>query len=152
MKALTLYEPWASLVAFGHKANETRSWKAPHSAIGQRIAIHAAKTAEHCLLIGPLSKRAGWTEDEFHSHLISVGTDPYGKILAVATLEACRRVEEVRDVLSDQERAFGDYSNGRFAWILRDVARLQGPLTIRGMQGLWKVPLSFEDELLRRIA
>ena len=29
MKALTLWEPWASLIARGHKIVETRSWSAP---------------------------------------------------------------------------------------------------------------------------
>ena len=61
MKAITLWQPWASLCViprpidpatfstFGgaiplpFKTIETRSWPAPKSLIGQRIAIHAAK-------------------------------------------------------------------------------------------------------------
>ena len=27
MKALTIIQPWATLIASGHKVNETRSWK-----------------------------------------------------------------------------------------------------------------------------
>lgn len=42
MKALTLWQPWASLMAIGVKTIETRSWSAPEALIGQRIAIHAA--------------------------------------------------------------------------------------------------------------
>lgn len=41
MKALTLHQPYASLVALGVKTIETRSWPAPKSLIGQHIAIHA---------------------------------------------------------------------------------------------------------------
>lgn len=43
MKALTLHQPWATLIALGVKRIETRSWRAPQALIGQRIAIHAGK-------------------------------------------------------------------------------------------------------------
>jgi len=43
MKALTIRQPWASLIALGVKTIETRSWRAPQSLIGQTIAIHAGK-------------------------------------------------------------------------------------------------------------
>lgn len=42
MKAITLWQPWASLVAEGVKTIETRSWAAPAGLIGQTIGIHAA--------------------------------------------------------------------------------------------------------------
>lgn len=41
MKAITVWEPWASLIAIGAKPYEFRSWDAPRWIIGQRIAIHA---------------------------------------------------------------------------------------------------------------
>jgi len=41
MKALTLRQPWASLVSLGVKTIETRSWEPPASAIGRPLAIHA---------------------------------------------------------------------------------------------------------------
>ena len=44
MKAISLWQPWASLIAIGAKSIETRSWPAPRALIGDRIAIHAAKT------------------------------------------------------------------------------------------------------------
>lgn len=48
MKAITLYQPWASLIAEGVKTIETRPKRSPwRSAIGQTIAVHAAKHPEH---------------------------------------------------------------------------------------------------------
>jgi hypothetical protein len=41
MKALTVWQPWASLIAAGAKPYEFRSWRLPRHMIGQRIAIHA---------------------------------------------------------------------------------------------------------------
>lgn len=59
MQALTLHQPWASLLAEGVKEFETRSWGCPQKFIGSPIAIHAAKT-----------KKALWTPDaKRHSDL-----------------------------------------------------------------------------------
>lgn len=46
MKAISLWQPWASLIACGAKPYETRSWSPPRELIGQRIAIHAAKKVD----------------------------------------------------------------------------------------------------------
>ena len=42
MKALTIWQPWASLIIAGAKPYEFRGWRAPRALIGQRIVIHAA--------------------------------------------------------------------------------------------------------------
>lgn len=46
MKCISLWSPWASLVACGAKPFETRHWAPPPSLIGQTIAIHAAKKVD----------------------------------------------------------------------------------------------------------
>ena len=43
MKALTVRQPWASLIALGVKTIETRSWRAPKALIGERIAMVDAR-------------------------------------------------------------------------------------------------------------
>ena len=43
MYAITLHQPWASLIALGVKTVETRSWPAPAHLVGQTIAVHAGK-------------------------------------------------------------------------------------------------------------
>lgn len=55
MKAISLWQPWASLIACGEKPFETRHWAPPRELIGQRIAIHAAKK------VGPENR--GFAED-----------------------------------------------------------------------------------------
>lgn len=42
MKALTIWQPWASLIMAGAKPYEFRGWRFPRSLLGQRIVIHAA--------------------------------------------------------------------------------------------------------------
>jgi hypothetical protein len=47
MKALTIWQPWASLIIAGAKPYEFRSWRPPASLIGQRIVIHASARKLH---------------------------------------------------------------------------------------------------------
>jgi hypothetical protein len=47
-------------------------------------------------------------------------------------------VEGRRWMLSPSEKAFGDYTPGRYAWLLADVRRLPEPIPARGALGLWE--------------
>jgi hypothetical protein len=40
--------------------------------------------------------------------------------------------------LTDQERAFGDYTSGRFAWLLANIRALPEPVPAKGALGLWE--------------
>lgn len=41
LPAITLWQPWATLIAAGAKPFEFRSWPAPRRLWGKRVAIHA---------------------------------------------------------------------------------------------------------------
>ena len=41
MKAISIKQPWASLIVEGIKDIENRTWKCPEKYIGQRVLIHA---------------------------------------------------------------------------------------------------------------
>ena len=181
MKALTLHQPWATLVAIGAKTIETRgrrtSYRGP-------LAIHASRTDSGPVLaagVRPLNE-AGWQENPACRQ--AAGPErlrplPLGAVVATCTLadvvpmvspgeeEAIRRLEagdatdpllggdlwlcepvaETDDPLegieaaghvdvSDQ-RPYGDFAPGRYAWLLTDVRALSEPVPARGRQGLW---------------
>lgn len=131
MKALTIWQPWAQLIANGAKSYETRSWPAPRTLIGQRIAIHAAKRWDREL-------HATCLEDPFRSALLGFSSPsdlPRGAVLATARLLECSPTEAISP--SRAERLFGDWTPGRFAWLLVDVEVLKKPVPARGAQGLW---------------
>ena len=137
MKALTLTQPWASAVAFGYKHIETRSWQTSYRG---RLAIHAAKGFP------------GWAK-EFAQQERAVGRYPgegipLGAIVAVATLVRIRRAEEVAYEIGGLERLYGDYSFGRFAWVLEDIDPLTEPVYCTGAQGLWDVHPDIEAAVL----
>jgi hypothetical protein len=140
LKALTLTQPWATLVAQRQKRFETRSWRTDHRG---PLAIHAGKGLD------PVGGREGLAQ--------TVDRLPRGVIVAVANLTVVHRVEDVRDSLGGKhegrlEKAFGDYTDGRWAWRLDDVVALPRPLECKGERRLWDVPLDLLDELQLQLA
>lgn len=132
--ALSLTEPWAVLMPLGAKKVETRSWRTSYRGW---VAIHASK-------VFPKDARDLAVEEDYffsalflHGGYESVGDLPLGAIVAVGRLVGCRPTEELRIHLSEQERAFGDYSPGRWAWIFEDVHRLPEPIPANGSRRLW---------------
>ena len=130
MKALTLWQPWASLVAIEAKKIETRSW---YTSYRGPLAIHAAKTKKSLGL---------FMEDPFLDALVSAGymltTLPFGVIVATCNLTSVIRITDTNaSRLSSNEISFGDYTPGRFAWMLDDIEPFESPVPVRGHQGLW---------------
>lgn len=137
LRCLSLTQPYASLVAIGAKCIETRSWS---TAYRGRLAIHAARGF-------PGWARARCAEEPFRAALQAHGLLrpddlPRGAILALVTLADCRPIAGPTDAPPDErERAFGDYTPGRYAWYLSEIQRLDEPLPARGRLGLWRCEL-----------
>jgi len=150
MKTITLWQPWALLITKGDKKIETRSWKAPKELIGKRMAIHVAKKMpilgkKMCRVFARLLGIKDYTGSWFY--YLERGVGPFGRVVATAKLVACVRVigntdDEQADLengmtVKGNELAFGDYSLGRYAWILEDIQPLEEPIPAKGMQKLW---------------
>jgi activating signal cointegrator 1 len=139
MKTLTLTQPWATLVAIQEKSIETRSWWTSYRG---PLAIHAAKgyppgCRKLCLTEPFLTalKAAGLIQyGVWHP---SNNDLPLGAVVAVCRITDCVAVHGMAHTLSAQERAFGDYTFGRFAWLLADVHPLPAPIPATGRLGLW---------------
>ena len=141
MNAITLHQPWASLVASGHKTIETRSWRPREGAIGQPLAIHAGLAAPPVqdLTIGQYSACCvilgiGW-EDAL----------PRGKVICVVDLEHIQRIEWNTRPPSLDEVMFGDYTLGRWMWRLKNVRPVEPPQPARGRQGMWTWDWKLEE-------
>ncbi len=147
--AITLHQPWASLIALGLKTVETRSWPAPARLVGQRIAVHAGRRV--------VRQPGAAIERELREHL---GNDwrravPAGAVLATATLAGVAKVERV-DLLTNQAihdvsigighgvplggtniDPWGDFSPDRWLWFLSDVRPFPEPIPAVGHQSFW---------------
>lgn len=91
VKAITLHQPWASLIALGVKKIETRSWPAPKGLIGQRIAIHAGSKEPRWMLPITLNgygveSRPRWTLSRPDGPELPL---PFRAVVATATLTDC---------------------------------------------------------------
>ena len=140
MKAISLSQPWASLVASGAKKFETRSWPSHYRG---PLLIHAAKR------ISPEARVLSSTEP-FRTALKQT---PYwslqrGVVIAVVSMTGCLEIREnlfscgLNEVLErgTWELLFGDYSAGRFAWQFSEVMAFPEPFFAKGCLGLFDVP------------
>lgn len=136
MKALTLTQPWATLVTIGAKQFETRSWGTSYRG---PLGIHAAKGF-------PNDCRELCLEEPFRSTLVAAGINtlrdlPLGQMLATCNLVDCLRTEMVVEELQRTESLeyhFGNYGPHRYAFKLNNVQRLEAPIPVKGALGLWE--------------
>jgi hypothetical protein len=140
MPAITLWQPWATMIAIGAKRVETRSWRPPARLVGQRIAIHAAVTRRAVHLVDEQPFRAALQRAELDG-LLPDDAVPLGAVVCTAVIERVDPVEHVAPFVDWVEIALGDYSPGRFGWRLVDVEPLREPLPWKGRQGWFEVQL-----------
>lgn len=139
MKTLTLMQPWATLVALEVKRIETRSWCTSYRGpLAIHVASRMSKTAISLCWETPFR-----TALEAGGYFAGGGsaTNPFGlplgAVIAVVALIDVRSIT-LENQPAEPEYSFGDYTPGRFAWILRDVHCLQDVVPARGRLGLWE--------------
>src|SRR5690349_914787 len=133
MRAISLWQPYATLIADGFKQYETRDWQPSADKIGGVLAIHAAqrwtkveKQAVNSLVLRfPVLNR------------YAVEKLPLGAIVCAVRLVAVYRTEDIRERLNDVERAVGNYGNNRFAWKLQLLKVPDAPIKASGAQAFW---------------
>lgn len=94
MKAISLWQPWASAISLGAKRIETRSWSTSYRG---PIAIHAAKRKVKRELAALTWEN--WVHAVFGSWLYSLEDLPFGAFLATADLVDCLPVREIDEDL-----------------------------------------------------
>jgi len=150
MKAITLTQPWATLVAIGAKKIETRSWRTDYRG---PLAIHAAKGKYNDEYL--LQKIEPFYSALHAAGIVSRLQMPLGGVVAVCELVGVIPTAHFRESspvyrrtgpdgryyryeLTKDEMQFGDYTPGRYAWLLADVQALAVPVPAKGALGLWE--------------
>lgn len=129
MKAISVRQPWASLIALGAKRFETRNWTTDYRG---PIAIHASKKIGDDAL--------AWLDRSIPAKrvLASELGLPTGVIVAIANLTDIIESTGVVPVGGSQhEIEFGDFTAGRFLWKLSGVRRVHFTKIVSGSLGLW---------------
>lgn len=152
MKTLSVWQPHASLIAIGAKGIETRGWA---TSFRGQLAIHASKAFSR-------KQRDIATSEPFWTHFHPVWAANFGDdrpilgaVIATCNLVDVLKIDEdglfqvmrvnqavvmhlLKAPLPDEpELSFGDYTPGRYAWILENVRPLPEPIPATGHQRLW---------------
>ena len=127
MKVISIIEPWASLIKERVKYIETRSWKTNYRG---EIYIHASKK---------VLTKTNHFEYKNILDLLSNKEFNYGYIIAKCRLVDCVLMTEefIKKIKNNHnEYICGDYSVGRYAWILEDIEEIE-PIKVNGSLGIW---------------
>lgn len=170
MKALTIYQPWASLIMCGAKPYEFRGWSprerggAYATLIGQRIAIHASqkavdrksvreiisdlyaggeRAAMRCLHADkaiPILERA-LEQDHTLPMTKQHGDLPWSCVLGTAVLGEPRNGYDIAEEFGLPHVNDSDRDeHANFGWPMLDIELWNMPIPMRGAQGFWNMP------------
>lgn len=159
MRALTLTQPWAGLVASGIKLVENRPRRMIKSEdFGKPFAIHASRVIDESVynaiaLLDPSLDLGRGQDDARWYHLSRITS----AVIAVGTIERELHGWSEADLreynaelalnLGDQRRWFF----GPIGYVLRDVRALAKPVPCRGWQGFWTLTPDLERAVMEQL-
>ena len=174
MQAISVWQPFATLLVSGKKSCETRHWPIRHRGT---LLIHAAKTWNADIAYvtaNPLFRRTlkaiGYDIVADEKRAKGAWGLPLGAIVGMVNVVDCFPTERVYvdndldlgfdrrpwpqkkyDALavSKDEWSFGDFGPGRFAWLCAKPVMFATPIPYRGAQGVFDVPDSVIPEEYR---
>jgi hypothetical protein len=140
MRALTLWQPWATSIAVGPKRIENRPWRFPLP-MGTLIALHAGATYDR---EGDAFVRELWPTCPARADV------PMRAVVGVARVVS--QFQRSEELLFDYPPGFPndqiDWAFGPWCWVLDDVVALDRPIEWRrGMLGLWELPAGLSETL-----
>ena len=143
LKVISLLQPWATLVVTGVKKIETRSWQTGYRG---KLLIHASTGKAGSIFSEELP---------FKKYIPDFKKLPFGCITGEVTLTEVIHIEKLLmtdamlNQLTMEEKAFGDYRAGRYAWLLEEAIQFKIPIPARGSLNLWNCPEETAKEILK---
>ena len=149
MKAITIWQPYASLIICGLKRFETRSWS---TKCRGPLIIHAAKKwdrerAGDVERVQELIKKyinLNHLDDDHLKMLIRPIGETLGCALGAVRLTDCQQMDSGRSLFENEVGSFGP---GRYGWSCLSPVPFSEPILAKGMQGLWNP----SDELVAKV-
>lgn len=137
--AITLWQPFASMIAEEFKCIETRTHGGFASLAGQRIAIHAGRTVDW--------EAWEYLESRFYKgrlgawllgHRLPIARGRMRSLLPESAVVATGYVREHRRLTSaDAGAACVDNPSGLWGLVLGEIRPVDPPAAARGWQGVW---------------
>lgn len=153
MKAISLWQPYASFMALHLKWNETRGRLTHYRG---ELAICSARRnsfpGEFGSDVDWLVQRAGdlWLkENKLKPEAERSLFFPKGYVVCVVELIDCKPTDGLE--VSSLEKMLGNYLPGRFAWITRNCRPLKHPVPVVGHQGFFNLPPDVESKVIEQL-
>lgn len=145
MKAITLWQPWASLWCSPAKVHETRGW---YTAYRGWLLVHAAKRKLDDLAADELDE----IMDTYYGQHWGLEI-PFGALVGMVNVVECVRTDQFPASYDDTEDGkCGDFYPGRYAWRRGEFRRFAKPIPYKGAQGFFDVPDSvFADAAFEKL-
>lgn len=156
MKALTIWQPWATLIMIGAKPYEFRRWDYRTRERGlehQRIVIHAGarpiKPADVKDIVARLEDRISSLNARLALPLLQRllctykcrGVIELGAGLGTAVLGTPRKVDALFSSPADSDRI----DHHMWAWPLTEIIPFAEPMPCAGHQGFWNWPTMIRE-------
>lgn len=148
IKAIGLWQPYATLVSIGAKRWETRSHPLLRSVVGQRIAIHATQKKPAAVLKGLPPETVASIMGAFNANHVELANLPLGALICTAVVAHTWQnmpydadTAELSEVDFQAPDLYGDYSPYRWISRLEDVQPFEKPKYCVGRQGLFYVDM-----------
>jgi hypothetical protein len=157
LRGLTLFQPWATIVAKGLKPIENRKWAPGRAMIGERFAIHAGQKWDKD---GELFIRKTFAHDESVIEAIGDAVLVRMAVLGVARLVGYMSKEDGLFHTRAGDRMVADRFHplagnpwffGPYGYVLEDVRELATPVHARGALSFWHLPPEVDDEVMRQV-
>jgi len=155
IKALTVWQPWASLIIIGAKPIEWRKWRLSQSMVGERFVNHAGsrpirRDEVEGLLAMCLRERRQRDRGQPITHPTTLDVDkaiklldrivagdtlPIGAALGTGVFGEPRLASDLGFPVDSDRLEMQNWG-----WPISEIERWEEPIAIAGAQGLWRWP------------
>lgn len=139
MKAISLWQPWASWVANNWKTIETRDHDKFKNLVGQRIAIHAAQKVDHLAFQSRFFIKKH-TLAGLKGFMIEMNRNRGHIICTCLVTDGEWAKTDCRHPPGWDDAAMINTS-GKYLLFLNDIVKLNPPIACRGRQGIFEVDI-----------
>lgn len=132
MKAITIKQPWASLIVHGIKDIENRTWACPKKYLGQRVLIHASAKPD----IEPYMIFNDAQADAIDNCVMDVCGYYKQTGAIVGSVEIVNCVQNHPSIWADK---------GVYNWVLANPVLFKKPIPAKGRLSFWEYDNLSED-------
>jgi hypothetical protein len=138
MKAISIKQPWASLIAHGIKDVENRTWKCPQRYIGERVLVHSSLAKSDQIISRVLKDKQYSLFRERFGHSGLDFLEPKGAIIGSVEIVEC--VLNHSSIWAEKTNLPEQLSNECiWNWVLANPILFDEPImNVKGKLGFWE--------------